>query len=241
MSYERGPWMDAERLIRVSRHALAGSGEPLDVIAEAWQAQALAQAIGNRLAHSGPPELRGEARELGEAGGRGCDGDLPERPVEATPPATGAGGVLEGAGAVALEAAEGAGEAGAGAGTGEGTAAPEVWLDTEWRGPSPMTGMEGIRAGRLSGVADARGALAALADLLGEVGIALVAVACATDDEGLYWQCIEAIDAADESGDRVGGLLRRLLAQERERERKGERERHRDAERERRRRTRPAG
>lgn len=54
---------------------------------------------------------------------------------------------------------------------------------------------------------DAREALAALAVLLGEVGIALVAVACDTDEEGLYWQCMEAIDAADESGDRVGGML----------------------------------
>lgn len=152
-----GCWMDAERLIAVSRHALAGSAEPLDVITEACQAQALAQAIGDRLAISGPQELRGEARELGEAGGRGCG--LPDQP-----------GLCRG----------------------------------------------GIRAGGLSGVLDTRGALAGLGALLGEVGIALVAVACATDEEGLYWQCIEAIDAADESSDRVGALLRRLSARERE-------------------------
>lgn len=147
--------MDAERLIGVSRHALAGSADALDVIAEAWQAQALAQAIGTHLALGGPQELRGEARELGEAGGRGCG--LPDQ-------------------------------------------------------PGLRTG--GIRAGRLSGVPDARGALTGLGVLLGEVGIALVAVACATDEEGLYWQCIEAIDAADESNDRVGGMLRRLMARE---------------------------
>jgi hypothetical protein len=146
--------MDAERLIGMNRHALARSTEPLEVFAEAWQAQALAQAIGNQLAFGGPPELRVEARELGEAGGRGC-------------------------------------------------------------GPAgrPALGAGGPRAGHLSGVADARGALTELAVLLGEVGIALVAVACATDEEGLYWQCIEAIDAADESNDWVGGILRRLRGQ----------------------------
>jgi hypothetical protein len=147
--------MDAERLIGASRHALIKSAGALDVIAEAWQAQALAEAIGNQLALSGPPEVRAEARELGEAGGRGCGS-----------------------------------------------------------GAHPALGTAGIRAGRLSGVADVRGALTELGALLGEVGIALVAVACATDEEGLYWQCIEAIDAADESNDRVGGMLRRLPAQD---------------------------
>ncbi|MFF3753424.1 DUF6099 family protein [Streptomyces sp. NPDC002018] len=155
--------MDAERLIGVSRHALAGSADALDVIAEAWQAQALARAIGSRLALSGPQELRGEARELGEGDGRGWG--LPDQP-----------GLRRG----------------------------------------------GIRAGQLTGVLDARGALAGLGELLGEVGIALVAVACATDEEGLYWQCIEAIDAADESSDRVGGMLRRLSAREREGGRRSE-------------------
>ncbi|KIF67416.1 hypothetical protein HY68_00275, partial [Streptomyces sp. AcH 505] len=77
-------------------------------------------------------------------------------------------------------------------------------------GPPALRGGAEIRAAQLSGVADVRGALTALDGLFGEVGIALVAVACATDEEGLYWQCIEAIDAADETGDRLGGMLRRL-------------------------------
>ena len=64
--------MDAERLIGVSRHALAQSRAVPDIVAEAWQAQALAKAIGDRLAVYGPPELRGEARGLSETGGRGC-------------------------------------------------------------------------------------------------------------------------------------------------------------------------
>lgn len=144
--------MDAERLIGVSRNVLAGSADARAVLAEAGQAQALAQAIGSRLAYGGPAELRAEARELGEAGERG-------------------------GGAVGLPALRGGTE---------------------------------IRAAQLTGVADVRGTLTALDGLFGEVGIALVAVACATDEEGLYWQCIEAIDAADETGDRLGGMLRRL-------------------------------
>lgn len=143
--------MDAQRLIGVSRHALAQSRAVPDIVAEAWQAQALAQAIGSRLAVCGPLELRGEARGLCEIGGRAC-------------------GVLD----------------------------------------HPMVRSGGVRAAQLSEVADARGTLIGLGLLLGEVGIALVGVACATDEEGLYWQCIEAIDAADESSDRVRGMLRRL-------------------------------
>lgn len=143
--------MDAERLVGVSRNVLAGSADARAVLAEAGQAQALAQAIGSRLAYGGPAELRAEARELAEAGERG-------------------GGV----------------------------------------GPPALRGGAEIRAARLTGVADVRGALTALDGLFDEVGIALVAVACATDEEGLYWQCIEAIDAADETRDRLGGLLRGL-------------------------------
>ncbi|GGT19020.1 DUF6099 family protein [Streptomyces purpureus] len=147
--------MEAERLIAVGRHALAQSRDALDIVAEAWQAQALAQAVGSHLALGGPQELRGEARGLSEIGG--------------------ARGPLD--------------------------------------HPALRTG--GLRAAQLTGVGDARIALTALSALLGEVGIALVGVACATDEEGLYWQCIEAIDAADESNDRVRGMLRRLAVRER--------------------------
>ncbi|WP_336320471.1 DUF6099 family protein [Streptomyces lavendofoliae] len=141
--------MEAERLIATGRRALADSRVALDIVGEAWQAQMLAQAIGNHLALTGPPELRGEARELSETGSRG-----------------GAGPVLP------------------------------------------------ARALRLTGVGNVRGTLLGLRALLGEVGIALVGVACATDEEGLYWQCIEAIDAADEAGDRVRVMLRRLVVRE---------------------------
>ncbi|MET9151267.1 DUF6099 family protein [Streptomyces griseoflavus] len=143
--------MDAVRLIVTSRRALAASGGVPEMLAEVWQAQALAQAMGSRLAVLGPPELRGEARGLTELAGRGC-------------------GVLD---------------------------APEF-------APGEL------RAAQLTELGDARQALMCLGGLLGEVGIALVAVACSVDDEAMYWQCMEAIDAADESRDRVLEMLRRL-------------------------------
>ncbi|MFJ3162643.1 DUF6099 family protein [Streptomyces kanasensis] len=149
--------MDAERLISLSRSDLAESRGVPDVMASVWQAQSLAQAIGDHLALFGPQELKGDARGLGEIGGRGVPG--PDHPVRRT----------------------------------------------------------AARAAQLSGVADPHGALLALGVLLGEVGIALVGVACATDEEGLYWQCIDAIDAADESSDRVRVMLRRLTVGDRAR------------------------
>ncbi|WP_392673230.1 DUF6099 family protein [Streptomyces sp. LN785] len=157
--------MEAERLIGVSRRALAQSRGTPSIMAEAWQVQALAQAIGDRLAASGPKELRGEARGLGEIGGTG--GGTPDDPVLRT---------------------------------------------------------GGVRAAQLSEVADPRATLTGLGVLLGEAGMALVAVACDTDEEGLYWQCIEAIDAADEALDRVHGMLRLLAEQDRERQHGRERE-----------------
>ncbi|MGW7270052.1 DUF6099 family protein [Streptomyces sp. NPDC054864] len=147
--------MEAMRLIEASRHALARSQEPSDVVAEVWQSQALAQAIGSRLAIAGPPELRGEALGLSEGGGRGCGAFV-----------------------------------------------------------APGLGMEGIRASRLTGIGRPHEVLRGLDELLGDVGIALVGVAMGADDEGVYWQCMEAIDAADESRDRVLEMLRRLAVRE---------------------------
>ncbi|MEU3347996.1 DUF6099 family protein [Streptomyces sp. NPDC006700] len=147
--------MDAVRLILASRRALAGSGEAPAILTEVWQAQALAQAIGSRLAVSGPPELRGEALGLTELAGRGC-------------------GVL---GAPDLDPAD-------------------------------------LLAARLTELDDARQALLNLDVLLGETGIALVGVASSAADEAMYWQCMEAIDAADESRDRVREMVRKLAARE---------------------------
>ena len=147
--------MDAMRLIVVSRRALAhGAGVP-ELMTEVWQAQALAQAIGSRLAVSGPPELRGEALGLTELAGRGC-------------------GVL-------------------------GT---------------PDLDPGALRAAQLTELDDARQTLLSLGGLLGEVGITRVGMASTAADEATYWQCMEAIDAADESRDRVLEMLRKLAARE---------------------------
>ncbi|MEV5934033.1 DUF6099 family protein [Streptomyces sp. NPDC052079] len=143
--------MDAVRLIVTSRRALAASRGIPELLTEVWQAQALAQAIGSRLAVAGPPELRGEALGLTELAGRGC-------------------GVL-------------------------GT--------REFRAGE-------LRAAELTELGEARQSLMYLGGLLGEVGIALVGIASSVDDEATYWQCMEAIDAADESRDRVLEMLRRL-------------------------------
>jgi hypothetical protein len=71
-----------------------------------------------------------------------------------------------------------------------------------------------VRAARLSVIQDPTVALADLGGLLVEAAEALVGVAVSADEEALYWQCLEAIDAADESEDRVSGILRRLELQE---------------------------
>jgi hypothetical protein len=147
--------MDAVRLIVASRRALAGSEDGPRIMTEAWQAYALAQAIGSRLAVSGPPELRGEALGLTELAGRGC-------------------GVLD----------------------------------------TPPIDVADLRAAQLTDLGDARKALFDLGTLLTELGMALVAVASAAEDEGTYWQCMEAIDAADESRDRVREMLRRLASRD---------------------------
>jgi hypothetical protein len=149
--------MDAVRLIVTSRRALVGSGDVPGVMKEVWQAQALAQAVGSRLAVFGPPELRGEALGLTELAGRGC-------------------GVLD----------------------------------------TPQLAPGELRAAQLTELGDARQALLCLAGLLGEVGIALVGAACAAGEEAAYWQCMEAIDAADESRDRVMEMLRKLADREEE-------------------------
>lgn len=148
--------MEAMRLIDITRHTLARAETVQDIVAEAWQAQALAEVIGGRFAASGPPAARGDAEGLSEAGGRAC-GALHRRAL---------------------------------------------------RHPDLRTG--DIRATQLSEVCDEQRALTALGLLLGEVGIALVEVACRAEEEALYWQCSEAIDAADESRERLSGMLRQF-------------------------------
>ncbi|MET9295896.1 DUF6099 family protein [Streptomyces sp. NPDC003077] len=143
--------MDAVRIIAANRCGLARARTVQEIVIEAWQAQALAEAVGSHLAISGPHEVRGGAQGLGDAGGR--------------------------AGSALLH-------------------------------PTARTG--GLRAAQLSEVRDTEATLAGLSGLLGEVCEALVGVVCAADEEGMYWTCVEAMDAADESRDRVSAILKRL-------------------------------
>lgn len=147
--------MEAVRLIEATRTALAQCAAPHGVLAEAWQAQALAEAVGSHLALGGPHAVRADALGLREAGARACR---------------------------ALHA----------------------------RGRCAAS----IRAARLTTMHDPRDALTALSALLAEVGTALFGAAVAAQEETLYWQCVEAIDAADESGDRAAALLRRFAVPE---------------------------
>ncbi|WKX73048.1 DUF6099 family protein [Streptomyces sp. XD-27] len=153
--------MDAMRLIGATRHALAQAGTVQDIVAEAWQAHALAEAIGGHLTVYGPVPARAEARGLGEAGSR----------------------------------------------------ARAALYHPALRHPAVRSGC--IRAVQLSEVQELRRTLIALAELLGDAGIALVGVASGTEEEALYWSCVESIDAADECRDRVRGILRHLEVRER--------------------------
>jgi hypothetical protein len=129
--------MDAARLVEQAERAMSGAPQPEAVIAEAWQAYELTEAVGRLLTadhHDGPVARAGPG------------------PVVAAP------------------------------------------------------GGDPPRAERLTGVRDPEGTLRRLRTLLGEIGLALVALTCTAEDETAYWSCIEALDAVDESKDRVRAL-----------------------------------
>lgn len=75
--------------------------------------------------------------------------------------------------------------------------------------------VEGLRAARLTRIDDPLAALSGLEALLGDTVAALVGVSASAAGDGPYWQCMRAIDAADESADRVSGMLRGLALPER--------------------------
>ncbi|SHM79109.1 DUF6099 family protein [Actinacidiphila paucisporea] len=147
--------MDAARLVAEAERVMRGAPQPEDVIAEAWQAGELVEAVERLLAAGQQPP--------------GADADT-VGPAWAAGPAGRAGPVLAAAGA----------------------------------GPP--------RAARMTAVRDPAGTLRALRVLLGEITHALVGLTCAVQDEGAYWQCIEALDAVDEARDRVRALARGLWA-----------------------------
>ncbi|MFJ6937898.1 DUF6099 family protein [Streptomyces sp. NPDC101132] len=151
--------MDAVRLIAAGRHALARSRTAGDTMAEALQAQALAQEIGSWLAVNGPPELRTEARGLGDAGRKG-----------------------------------------------------RATIERRAPGPEPGGDTGPLRADQLSGMEDLRQVFLGLIALLDDTVRALTTVACAPENDHLYWHIVETIDTLDHSCDRVRVLLRRHAA-----------------------------
>lgn len=130
--------MEAVRLIEAMRDALKGARGEQELLAEAWEAHALAEAVVSRL--------------------------LPDDMRPTGPP-----------------------------GAGTGRSMPR-------------------RAGTLTEVREPAAALRELRDLLSELGVVLVSAACSVEDESLYWQCIEALDAAADSRDQVCVLLREVAA-----------------------------
>ncbi|MEU6443760.1 DUF6099 family protein [Streptomyces sp. NPDC047046] len=64
--------MDATRLAVVTAAALGAARTETEVVREAWQAQALARAVGGILAATGPHTQSAEARRLHETGDTGA-------------------------------------------------------------------------------------------------------------------------------------------------------------------------
>jgi hypothetical protein len=152
--------MDAARLVAEAERAMSRDPQPEDVIAEAWQAYELTEAVGRLLA-----EMWGRAAE-GAAG--------PMRP-------------------------------------GERGAARDPGRTVSRAGPVPVVSATRVgppRAARLSTIREPADTLRALRTLLGEIGLALVALVSSACDEETYWECVEALDAVDEAKDRVHVLAR---------------------------------
>jgi Family of unknown function (DUF6099) len=145
--------MDAWRLVEEAREELAEAGGFREIVAEAWQAQALAEAVGGHLAAHGGIGVQAAAFALADAGGRGCGALHP---------------------------------------------------------PGARDGR--ARSVRLTAMRDPAATLTALRRLLDEVGVALVGMACAAEDEAGYWQCVDAVDAVDETKDRLAEVVRLLEA-----------------------------
>jgi hypothetical protein len=148
--------MDAARLVAEAERAMSRDPQPDDVIAEAWQAYELTDAVGRLLA-----EKWGREAEAGPPGALGATCD-------------------------------------------PGSTVPRT-------GPVPVVSATKVgppRAARLSTVREPAGTLRALRALLGEIGLALIALISSACDEEAYWECVEALDAVDEAKDRVQVLAR---------------------------------
>lgn len=179
--------MDAARLVAEAERSMSRDQGPENVVAEAWQAYELTEALERRLgdghgepAAPGPPEERGEAAGLAGQAGQGGQAGRGGRHAGSADSYDGAG--ARDPGGTALRA-----------------------------GPAPVMSATGVgppRAARMSVVRDPTGTLRALRVLLGEIGHALVGLITTAADEDAYWQSIEALDAVDEAKDRVRALSR---------------------------------
>ncbi|WP_225849398.1 DUF6099 family protein [Streptomyces sp. HPF1205] len=147
--------MDAARLVARAEEALRRDRRPETVVAEAWQAYELTEAVGRLLT----ADRDGHAKADTGPGESVAGADHAWPVVRAGPALAG----------VAADA-------------------------------SPP------RVVRLTSVRDPAGTLHALRVLLGEIGLALVDMACTAEDEAAYWLCIEALDAVDDAKDRVREL-----------------------------------
>lgn len=172
--------MDAQGLVRTTRRELAEGRSVAAVLAEAWQACRLVEAVARLLLAGfraqGPPGT-------GEPGGRSGTGGL----------GSGGLGACGGEAAARAEIAAMLMEAGVQL---SGSLEPSS-------GDAPAA-----RAERADRVERPIPVLRELRVLVDEMCEALLAVACGAHEQELYWRCVDTVDAAAECRDLIGELLR---------------------------------
>lgn len=182
--------MDALRLIKTSRHALAEARTVPDVLAEARQAALLTEAVGARLAEREDQE-DGELALLGQllsAAGTHAAGCLEQPPPGSSPPDSEQGTLLTEA-----------------SGSGMSVTGMSVRC---WPEPGSPDSWPRGRAGRLTELGALEPMTAELGRLLHDMAETLVVLACGADTESLYWTCVDGIDAGTECRDLVADLHR---------------------------------
>ncbi|GJF28444.1 hypothetical protein KNE206_11440 [Kitasatospora sp. NE20-6] len=172
--------MDALRLIKTARHALAQARTASDVLEEARQTVLLIEAVGIRIAHRETGEIGALGQLLRDAGSHAvaCLARPPDDTEEAGPTTDHAGDPHD----------------------------PS--LDGARVERSSVDRTAAVRAERLDGLGELEPLLHELGSLLHEVAEALVVLACGADAETVYWQCIDGVDAGAECKDLVAELLR---------------------------------
>ncbi|MEV4614499.1 DUF6099 family protein [Kitasatospora sp. NPDC049258] len=188
--------MDALRLIKTARHALAEARTVPDALLEAWQAGLLTEAVGARIAEGEGGERAALGQLLCDAGGHAAA--CLEPPPETDPRWAGDPACADGACA-------GDGCAGD---DGEACAGDAREAADDWSAGWSAGWSGGGRAGRLSELGELEPVLLGLGTLLHEVAETLVVLACGAEAESVYWRCIDGVDAGAECKDLVVELLR---------------------------------